>query len=177
MRVAAQVLLAYLLLLILGAVWRFLPLDRTVPDLVALWAVYLGLTARQRLAPATAGAVIIGYLADLLLGTPRGAQALAAGIVCVFGHLIHRRLIVRGPVRSMILGAAAGVGAGVVGLLLRAQAGHLPDASGEYLAVLGRVALVTGICGPVVFRLCRMVDARFARTHREREAAREGLHL
>jgi hypothetical protein len=36
-------------------------------------------------------------------------------------------------------------------------------------------ALLTALAGPLVFRLCRQTDARFARTRRERDAAAEGL--
>ncbi|GAB4562997.1 MAG: hypothetical protein Tsb0020_11780 [Haliangiales bacterium] len=201
MRVAAQVLLAYALMLVCGAIWHriadalepVLRLHHAIPDLVALSSVYLGLTARQQLAPATCGAVIIGYLGDLLLGTPRGTQALVAGVVCLLGHVIHRRLIVRGLLRTAILGAFAGLAAGLLGMLTRAYAGHLPTALAEPLVAAGTApapgslmeqlgvlvwaALLTGLAGPVVFRLCRRLDARFARTQREREAAREGITL
>ncbi len=199
MRVAAQVLLAYALMVVCGAIWHriadvlepVLRLHHAIPDLVALSSVYLGLTARQQLVPATCGAVIIGYLGDLLLGTPRGTQALVAGVVCLFGHVIHRRLIVRGLLRTAILGAFAGLAAGLLGMLTRAYAGHLPtalaatdsataSAAGSLIGQLGVLvwaALLTGLAGPVVFRLCRRLDARFARTQREREAAREGITL
>jgi hypothetical protein len=36
-------------------------------------------------------------------------------------------------------------------------------------------ALLSGHIGPVMFRMLRRVDARFARTERERGAALEGL--
>lgn len=176
MRIAAQVLLAYGLLLLFGCLWHYLPLDLAVPEVAALSAIYLGLTARQRLAPATLGAVIIGYLSDLLLGTPRGSQALVAGVICILGHLIHRRLILRGRMVTMFLAAFTGLGAGLVGVPVRWFAGHLPDGGGA-LGAMVQAALVTGLIGPLVFRSCRAVDARFARTHREREAAREGLTL
>lgn len=176
MRVAAQVLLAYSLALLFGCTWHYLSLGRAVPDVAALSAVYLGLTARQRLSPATVGAVIIGYLSDLLTGTPRGSQALIAGVLCMLGHVIHRRLLLRGRVVTVLLAAFTGLSAGLLGMLVRLYAGHLPDV-GEQLGVTVRAALVTGLVGPLVFRLCRAVDARFARTHREREAAREGLVL
>jgi cell shape-determining protein MreD len=176
MRVAAQVLLAYGLILLFGCLWQYLPLDRAVPDVAALSAIYLGLTARQRLAPATLGAVLIGYLSDLLLGTPRGSQALVAGVLCILGHVIHRRLLLRGRMVTMGLAAFTGLCAGLLGTLVRLYAGHLPD-GGDVIGALIRAALVTGLIGPLVFRSCRAVDARFARTHREREAAREGLTL
>jgi cell shape-determining protein MreD len=176
MRVAAQVFLAYGLILLFGCLWHYLPLDLAVPEVAALGAVYLGLTARQRLAPATLGAVVIGYLSDLLLGTPRGSQALVAGIICILGHLIHRRLLLRGRIVTMLLAAFTGLGAGLVGMPIRWLAGHLPD-GGDAIGAMVQAALVTGLIGPLVFRWCRAVDARFARTHREREAAREGLTL
>jgi cell shape-determining protein MreD len=176
MRIAAQVLLAYGLLLLFGCLWQYLPLDLAVPEVAALGAIYLGLTARQRVASATLGAVLIGYLSDLLLGTPHGSQALVAGVICILGHLIHRRLILRGRMVTMFLAAFTGLCAGLVGVPIRWFAGHLPD-GGNALGAMVQAALVTGLIGPLVFRWCRAVDARFARTHREREAAREGLTL
>ena len=35
-------------------------------------------------------------------------------------------------------------------------------------------ALLSAVLAPLVFKVCRLIDARFARTEREREAAREG---
>jgi rod shape-determining protein MreD len=174
MRVAALVFLGYGLVLVLGVVWPYLPLGRVAPDVVALCAVYLGLTARHRLAPSMLGAVIIGYLADLLIGSPRGLMALTAGVVCLVGHLVHQRLIVRGWLAMIIISAFSGLLSGVVVLGLRAYVGESSGFGSELLALLGS-ALLTGGCGPVVFRLCRNIDARFARTQRERDAALEGL--
>ena len=37
------------------------------------------------------------------------------------------------------------------------------------------VALATALIGPLVWRLFRRIDAAYARTHRERDAALEGL--
>ena len=173
MRVAAQVLLAYALVLLVGCLWRLMPFDRAAPDLVALSAVYLGLTARHRLAPSTLGAVVLGYLADLLLSTPRGMMALTAGLLCIFGHVIHRRLIVRGFGVTLAVTFATGLAAGLVMMLLRLWAGLLP--AGVELSMLLYNAVLTAAAGPLVFRLCRTIDARFARTYRERDATLEGL--
>ncbi len=174
MRIAAQVLLAYVLILVLGCLWRLLPLGRAAPDVVALSAVYLGLTARHRVAPATLGAVVLGYLGDLLLGTPRGMLAFSAGIICILGHVIHRRLIVRGWIVTIAVAFFTGLFAGVIGLILRASAGLIPSGVGVEFLILLSVAALTGLAGPLIFRLCRMIDARFARTYRERDAI-EGL--
>ena len=45
---------------------------------------------------------------------------------------------------------------------------------GSQAAVVFGSAALTGVVAPFVFRMCRAVDARFARTEREREALREG---
>jgi hypothetical protein len=37
------------------------------------------------------------------------------------------------------------------------------------------VTVTTAVVGPVVWRIFRRIDAAFARTHRERDAALEGL--
>lgn len=173
MRTASLVFLAYGMLLLLGCLWPKLPLGQAAPDIVALSAMYLGLTARHRLAPPTLGAVVIGYLGDLLIGTPRGMLALVAGIICILGHVIHSRLIVRGWMITMMVSFLTGLVAGIIGIVLRAYAGLLPV--GVELDLLFYTALLTALFGPLVFRLCRTIDARFARTYREREAVIEGF--
>jgi rod shape-determining protein MreD len=176
MRTFAQVFLGYALILVLGCLWRLLPLGRAMPDLVALCAVYLGLTARHRLAPATLGAVVLGYLADLLNGTPLGMHSLLGGIMCMLGHVIHRRLIVRGLPVTLAVSFFTGLVAGLVGLLIRAYTGLLPDRVGAELGLIATIAVTTGLAGPLVFKLCRMIDMRFARTMRDRDAAIEGYY-
>ena len=173
MRIAAQAVLAYVLLLAMGAVWQFLPATPANPEVIALLAVYLGLTARNGVAAPTLGAVLIGYLGDLLLGTPRGMYAFIAAIACVAGHLVHRRLLVRGIGVTIAFSFFIGGVAGCIQLLARLYVSTAP-LEWEFGRLLYS-ALATGAAGPIVFRLCRSVDARFARTHRERDAALEGL--
>jgi cell shape-determining protein MreD len=173
-RVAFQVLLAYALLLVLGALWRKLPIA-AAPDLAALFAVYLGLTARTQLAPSTAAAIVCGYLGDLLMGTPRGLLALSSGLLCASAFLIHRRLLVRGRLLVMVLSALTGMAAGLIQIAARAWLGLPLGTPGAELITLLWSGLMTGLAGPLVFRLCRLLDARFARTDREREAALAGV--
>jgi cell shape-determining protein MreD len=183
MRTAAHVLVGYLLLLCAGVMWQYLPLGFAMPDLVACFAVYLGLTARPvvvanqplRMAPATLAAIILGYLADLLGGTPRGTMALAAGLVCIAGQLVQRQLILRGLLAAVGLAFFAGLLSGIIILVVRAWGGVLTGATGREAGMLFVSALLTGLMGPLVFRLCRAIDARFARTARERDAVLGGL--
>ena len=175
MRLAAQVFMAYFLILVVGALWRLGPFERAIPDLVALSAIYLGLSAREKVAPAMLAAVVMGYLADLLVGAPRGLLTFDAGLLCLVGHFVQGRLIVRGRIFTMAFSALVGLASGLILLGLRVWLGRFSGALGSELWTLLLSALATGLAGPLVFRLCRRVDGRFARTQRERDAALEGL--
>ncbi len=174
MRNAAQVGAAYVIILVLGAIWRLFPFQ-SMPDIVALVAAYLGLTARDRLAPAMFAAVILGYLADLLGGTPKGLMALTAAVVCVVGHVVHARILVRGLSATLTFAFFTGLAAGVFVMIVRAFYGFMPAGLWADVGVLLGSAILTGLVGPLVFRICRSLDARFARTFRERDVALDGL--
>jgi rod shape-determining protein MreD len=177
-RTATLVLAAYVLCVIFGACWRLMPvhfLRDAVPELGALTAAYLGLTARRSLAPAVGGSVAIGYLVDVISGTPVGLAALVLGITCLVTRSAQQRILVRGAAMTVGFSAFVALVAGVVGLLVRVVAG-IPVAA--ITVELSHLALVTGataLIGPLVWRLFRRIDAAFARTHRERDAALEGL--
>lgn len=173
MRIAALVALGYVSVLFLSAVWRLLPVE-TPPDVVALIAVYLGLTSRERVAPGMLGAVLIGYLADLLMGTPRGMLALNAGLICMIGHFIRSTFVVRGRKVTMLFTGITGMVSAIIVMIMSGVGGS--HAGIDLLGVL-LAGLLTGLLGPGVFFLCRFIDSRFARTYRERDARLEGLTL
>ena len=175
MRLAAQIVVAYFLLLLLSAVWRLFPWSELVPDIAVLIAAYLGLTAREQAAPSVASAVFIGYLADLLFGTPVGLIALISGLTCTACHLIQGRLLVRGSVFTTVFSGLVALAAGLFTILVRSFAGLLPPGWGGELGTLALSVVITGLLGPIVFRTCRFVDSRFARTRRERDAAASGM--
>ncbi|MBK9031257.1 MAG: hypothetical protein IPL61_07965 [Myxococcales bacterium] len=178
MRSATIVLIAYGLLLVLGVTWSVLPIPvvgDAPPDVAALTAGYLGLTARRGVAGAVGAAVVTGYLADLLSGAPGGLLALTAGLVCVSAIGIQRRILVRGWGLTAGFAFAAAALALIASLLVRIVLGGPVAGARLELWTLARVCLVTALCGPLVIRLYRRVDAAFARTHRERDHALEGL--
>ena len=174
MRVAAQVAVVYGLAVLLGAVWRILPFAVIAPAPAVVLAFYLGMRGGSSLAGATAGAVAAGYLLDVLAGAPPGLSSLVLGATTVLCRLASARLIVRG---RLIIAASAFVvalAAALLGLAARAILGGPVGDLGLEASVAGGCALLTAIAAPALFRLFRLVDARFARTEREREAAREG---
>lgn len=178
MRTVVLVVLAYLIAVVLASVWRLLPLGVTsvaVPDVVALTAAYLGLTARRGVAPAVGGAVILGYLADLLYGAPPGLLSLTAGVVCVVAYAANARILVRGLATNIGFSAFVAAAAAVLIVVLRLLHGLAVAAPAvEIWRVLGP-AIATGLIGPLILRWYRRIDAAFARTQRERDHALEGL--
>ncbi len=178
MRSATLVLICYGVTLVLGAMWMVMPLGplrTTPPDIAAVTAGYLGLTARRGLAGPVAAAVIAGYLTDLLSGAPAGTGALVAGFTCVLGQLVQRRILVRGWAVTVGFAAAIGAVATLLTVLVRMGSGQpLAELRTELLEV-ALVAIASGALGPLVLRLYRRVDAAFARTQRERDHALEGL--
>lgn len=177
MRTATFVLVAYLLSIALGAVWRFLPspLSSAIPDLGALTAAYLGLTLRRSVAPGLAGSIALGYLRDVITGAPPGFFALVLAITCLVVRAVQQRLYVRGAAMTMAFSGFVAVAASFVAMGVRA----VFDIPGVGLALeVGDMALVAGataITGPWLWRLFRRIDAAYARTHRDHDAVLEGI--
>jgi rod shape-determining protein MreD len=177
MRTASLVLAAYAMCVVVAAAWRLLgdTLHDAVPDLGALTAAYLGLNACRQVWPAVLGSVVLGYLVDLISGTPPGLVALVLGATGLVARAIQQRILVRGTAMTMAFSAFVAAAAQLAGLVVRALY-HVPHAALtvelEHLAV---VSLATAIVGPLVWRVFRRIDAAYARTHRERDAALEGL--
>jgi rod shape-determining protein MreD len=177
MRTATIVLVAYVLCVVVSSVWRMVPADLAqiiVPDIVALTAAYLGLTTRRWVARAVAGGVVLGYLGDLISGSPAGLMALTAGAMTLIAHGVHRRMLVRGFAMTIGFSIFVGAAHAMLVVMTRISVG-LPSAGGAELTRIAGVALATGVVGGPVLRLYRRIDAAFARTHRDRDAALEGL--
>lgn len=176
MRTGTIVLVAYLLCVIVGALWRLAPwITDAIPDLGALTAAYLGLTARRQVSPAVGGAIVLGYLIDLISGAPVGLHALVLGLTTLVARAVQQRILVRGATISIAFSAFVALFAGVVSWLLRELYGVPTAAFAVELRHVGGVTVATAILGPLVWRIFRRIDAAYARTHRERDAALEGL--
>jgi hypothetical protein len=95
--------------------------------------------------------------------------------VCILGYLVHRRLLVRGWGVTIGFSLFAGLAAAILVQLLRAMSSDpMAPLGTELLRMLG-AGVATAAVGPPTLRLFRRIDAAFARTHRERDAALEGL--
>ena len=176
MRTATLVLVAYLLCVAVAAIWRFLPWVRdAVPDLGALSAAYLGLTARRHVSPAIGGAVALGYLVDLISGAPPGLFAFVLGLTALVARAVQQRILVRGAALSIAFSGFVALITGVLALVIRVVYRMPTTTLSIELQHIALATIATAIAGPLVWRMFRRIDAAFARTHRERDAALEGL--
>jgi rod shape-determining protein MreD len=175
-RTATIVLVAYLICAVVASFWRLLPwVGDAIPDLGALSAAYLGLTARRQVSPAIGGAIVLGYLVDLISGAPPGLFALVFALTTLVARAVQQRILVRGATLSIAFSAFIALAANVLALVLRVLY-RMPSASfAVELQHVAFVTLSTAVLGPLVWRMFRRIDAAFARTHRERDAALEGL--
>ncbi len=177
MRTATLVLVAYFLCVVVGSIWRLMPgpLPDAIPDLGALTAAYLGLTARRTVAPAVGGSIVLGYLVDLISGAPPGLIALVLAATSLIARTVQQRIYVRGATMTIAFSAFVALIAAIVAIVVRALY-HLPHASMSLeLRHLALVSIATAAIGPIVWRIFRRIDAAYARTARERDAALEGL--
>jgi cell shape-determining protein MreD len=178
MRTATIVLVAYFVCVLVAAIWRYMPgfTRDAVPAIGALTAAYLGHTTRPFMLPVTAGVAVLGYLIDVISGTPAGLTSLVLGVTSDVARRTQRRLFVRGT--SMMIGFSAFVAiiASIANITLRAVfgVGRIGTLTLE-LQQMALVAISSALIGPLVWRLYRRIDAAFARTSRERDHALEGL--
>ena len=176
MRTATIVLVAYLCCAVVASIWRLLPwVSDAIPDLGALTAAYLGLTARRQVSPAIGGAIVLGYLIDLISGAPPGLIALVLALTTLVARAVQQRILVRGAVISIAFSGFVALVAGVLAVVVRVLYRMPSAAFSVELEHVAQVTLATAVLGPLVWRMFRRIDAAFARTHREREAALEGL--
>jgi rod shape-determining protein MreD len=174
-RILSHIAAAFLLLVVTGGIWRVFPFDVVAPAPALVIAVFLGASVRGRVWECTIAALMIGYIDDVLSGAPRGLGAFVLGSVCLQTRVVTARLLVRGSLFISIFTFFAAVVAATLTLIARAAfgAGGAP-LSLEVMSVVGG-AFLTALVAPAVFRLCRGIDRRFARTEREREALRDGF--
>jgi rod shape-determining protein MreD len=176
MRTATIVIVVYFVLLVLGAIWwRFETIADARPEVAGLAAAYLGLTARRSIAGAVGASIIIGYLADLLGGDPKGMYALIAGILCLVAHLVQTRVLVRGLGVTLGFAFFVGMSASLLVIIIEALNGHPLARITTELWWMLTSGVATALVGPLLLRLLRRIDAAFARTYREKDAALEGL--
>jgi rod shape-determining protein MreD len=177
MRTATIVLVAYVLCVVVASVWRYMPgfTHDAIPAIGALTAAYLGHTTRPYRATAIGGAVVLGYLMDVISGTPPGLTSLVLAITADAARTTQQRIFVRGTMMTIGYSAFIALFAALVKIIICVLFGIPRPPIALELQHIALIAFATAFVGPVVWRLFRRIDAAYARTHRERDAALEGL--
>jgi rod shape-determining protein MreD len=177
-RTATIVLVAYVLCVIVASVWRYLPgFSRdAIPAIGALTGAYLGHTTRPHRAPVAGGVLVLGYLMDVISGTPVGLSCLVIGATSFIARSTQQRIFVRGTAMTIGFCAFIAVFAGLSKIVISALFGIARPALALELQQLALITISTAIVGPPVWKLYRRIDAAYARTQRDRDAALEGLN-
>ena len=177
MRTGTIVLVAYVLCVVVSAFWRLFPgpLHDAIPDLGALTAAYLGLTARRQLAPAVGGSIVLGYLVDVISGAPPGLHALVLGLTGLVARAVQQRIYVRGWAMTTAFSGFVALVAQALAIAVRAIYRMPVAAAWIELRHISLVAVATAIFGALVWKIFRRIDATYARTARDRDAALEGI--
>lgn len=161
MRPVGHVALGFAALIAVGAAWPIIAgAGAARPDVLAVAALYLGLTARDGLAGSVAAAAALGYLADVLAGTPTGLLTFSSAAVCFASHVAQQRLVVRGRVAVITACAAASI---AMSLLIAGLGGIGHAAVGVDVAAVLIMALLTATLGGLVFWLHRRLDVRLTK--------------
>ncbi|HEY7954990.1 MAG: hypothetical protein ACHQ17_11315 [Polyangia bacterium] len=133
-----------------------------VPAFGLLIVLYLGLAGRATMAPLVAVALAIGYLIDLLSGSPRWLHALTLAIVMVIARGASNRLLVASRWQKALVALVAALGNGALLVVLAAPPEWPTSEVLGLLRVIPSTALVTALLAPFVFALLGRLDRKLA---------------
>jgi rod shape-determining protein MreD len=182
MRAALTLAFGLALLLLQSVLLQLVPVYLPTPAFGVLVAMHVGLSPRWAISSAVFVGFSLGYLFDLVSGTPRGTHALVYSLLALAAALLGPRLTVRG----FFLRTTAGLlvtflGGGLV-MAVRALAGSGTTAGGFRLVLLD--AVVTGAFAPIILGMLDRLDGRLDAAHGEAgmvarggKAPRGGLEL
>jgi rod shape-determining protein MreD len=158
MRSAATLGVALLLLLLQSTVLEFAPVHLVTPSFGLLVVLHLGFSEKWTSSSAAVASFCTGYLFDLVSGAPRGVHAFVFVLMSLVARVLSARLAVRGVVNKAATAFVAGLVAGVLVVVVRAQVSH--DGGYGGLAQAPLEALLTGLFGPPVLWLLGRVDGQ-----------------
>lgn len=159
-RAIMMVLVGYVALLVTASLQALSSWRVPTPEVALLIVLYLGLGGRGTAPAHVAVALVLGYLADLFAGSPKGLQSLTLGVAMVLARAASSRLDVATPWHTMVIALFA---AAAHGLLLIAISS--PLYAGEPSAALRLVpttAIATALVAPLCFWLLRRIDRRLS---------------
>ena len=159
MRFFVVILAGFFLLVLQSVLLEFFPWTFPPPALGLLVVVHVGVNAAFGMRQAVILAFVLGYLADLVTGAPRGTHALVYVLVALLLLGLRQRLSVRATTARVVLGFVFGLLAALGTVGVRAVV-----LSGLDVASLSRTpleALSTAVAAAPVLWLLYRLDQRF----------------
>lgn len=157
-RVIVIVLAAYASLIVIASVQALLPWPIPTPEVMLLFVLYLGLGGRGSASSTVAVALLLGYLADLFSGAPKGLHALTLAVAMLLARGASSRILITAVWHTLAIAFGATVAHSIVLIALSAQLyGDEPLAA---LRVIPTTALTTALIAPFVFVLLKKLDRR-----------------
>jgi rod shape-determining protein MreD len=158
MRALFTLALGLALLLMQSVLLQLVPVYLPTPALGVLVTLHVGLSPRWGVSASVFVGFALGYLFDLVSGTPRGTHALVYSLLALGAALLAPRLSVRGFVLRAAAGLVVALVGGLLVLIVRVLAGSGSPAGGFRLVLLD--AALTGVLAPLVLALLDRLDGR-----------------
>jgi rod shape-determining protein MreD len=162
-RAIVMILAVYVGLIVTSSLQALSPWPITyvpTPEVALLVVLYLGLGGRGTAPAHVAVALVIGYLADLFAGSPRGLESLTLGVAMVLARAASSRLDVATPWHTMVIALVAALAHGLLQLAISSSL-YAGDAT-LALRLVPATALTTALIAPLAFRWLIRLDRRLA---------------
>ncbi len=158
MRALLTLSFALALLLVQSVLLQLLPVSLPTPAFGVLVAMHVGLSSRWTVSSSVVVGFCLGYLFDLVSGTPRGTHALVYSVLALTTALLGPRLTVRGFFLRTATGLIVTLAGGLLVAAVRLLAGSGSPAGGFRIVLLD--AALTAALAPLVLALLDRLDGR-----------------
>jgi rod shape-determining protein MreD len=159
-RAIVMILAVYVGLIVTSSLQALSPWRVPTPEVALLVVLYLGLGGRGTAPMHVAVALVIGYLADLFAGSPKGLESLTLGVAMILARAASSRLDVATPWHTMVIALAAALAHGALQLAISSSL-YAGDATAA-LRLVPTTALTTALVAPLCFRWLHRIDRRLA---------------
>ncbi len=159
-RAIVMILAVYVALIVTSSLQALSPWRIPTPELALLVVLYLGLGGRGTAPGHLFVALVIGYLADLFAGSPKGLESFTLAIAMLLARAASSRLDVATPWHTIVIALVAAVAHGVVQLAISSSL-YGGDATAA-LRLVPTTAITTALVAPLAFRWLSRLDRRLA---------------
>jgi rod shape-determining protein MreD len=159
-RAIVMILTAWVGLIVTSSLQALSPWRIPTPEVALLVVLYLGLGGRGTAPAHVAVALILGYLADLFAGSPKGLSSLTLGVAMVLARAASSRLDVATAWHTILIALGATVAHGL--LLLAISSSLYGGEATAALRLVPTTAITTALLAPLAFAWLHRIDRRLA---------------